>query len=94
MSGLKDVTEFARHAFRAEFLTPAGIINLIWQVCVLTVVVVLGLADLWQAIARTWNSHYTTHLPSFLVLLPIWGGIMLACVLIVGLLTRRSAENH
>jgi hypothetical protein len=89
MSALRDLTEFARHAFRAEFLTAAGVINIVWQACILVLVGTLGVTDIWQAIARTWNPSYSTGLPSLIVVIPVWGGIMLACIFIVGLLTPR-----
>jgi hypothetical protein len=84
------VIEFARHALRAEFLTPAGVINLVSLFSFFVLILSLGLLDVIQAIVRTWDSSYTTGSESFLLLCGLYALVMLLCVLIVGLLTRRT----
>ncbi len=87
---IRAVIEFARAAIDAEYLTPAGVINLIGLFILFIVIVVLGLADLWQALVRTWNKGYETGLPSPLSCGILFATVLLLCTLIVGLLYRRA----
>ena len=81
------VINFAREAVRAEVMTPTGILNAIWILVVLVLVSVVGLADLYQVVVRTWITDYESGLPSFLWMLLTAGGLTLACIVIVGLFT-------
>jgi hypothetical protein len=82
------VREFAREALRSEFLTPAGVINLIGLFAVFVLLLAAEATGAWEALVRTLDSSYRAGGPSFFWLLLTFVGTLLACVLIVGLLTR------
>jgi hypothetical protein len=70
-------------------MTPAGVLNALWMFMTFLLVSAIGLADLYQAAVRTVNDEYESGLPSFIWVLLVYGGLNLACVVTVGLLTRR-----
>jgi flagellar biosynthesis protein FlhB len=88
MNRLRLILDFAREAFRAEFMTPAGVINVILVFLCFVLVSAMGLGDAWQILVRTVKADYESGMPAFAWLLLEFALIGLACVLIVGLLTR------
>jgi ABC-type arginine transport system permease subunit len=85
---LDALREIARDALRAEFMTPAGVVNLLGLLAALILVIAVGASDLFQAVIRTFESGYSTGLPSVVVLLILYFAAMLLCVIILGLLAR------
>jgi hypothetical protein len=88
VSRLQLILGFAREAFRAEFMTPAGVVNVILVFLCFVLVSAMGLGDVWQVLVRTVKADYVSGMPAFQWLLLEFALIGLACVFIVGLLTR------
>ena len=74
-----------RDALKAEGTTSAGRVNFLGTFLAFVLIAAAGLLDVWQAIVRTWNDHYTAGAPSLLTLLVVFGVIFLACTLILAL---------
>lgn len=90
MDNKNAVIQFARHALRAEFLTPAGVINLVSLFSVFILILSLSILDIIQALVRIWDASYTTASDSLMWLVALYLGAMLLCVFIVGLVTPRK----
>jgi len=87
---LREILDFARHALRAERLTPAGVLNLVGLLAALGITLSIGILDLFQALVRIFVRDYSAGLPTLEVMFLLYILCMTLCVVIVGLLTRRS----
>jgi hypothetical protein len=86
---LQAVTEFARRALEAERLTAAGRVNVLGMFGLFLIIAGGALLDLAQVIGRIFDSDYETGGPSLVALLAEFGGLVLLCTVIVGLLDSR-----
>jgi hypothetical protein len=88
VSKLKEVTSFARAAFKAEFMTPAGVLNALWMFMTFVLVSGAALGGLYQEIVRATRGEYESGPPAFIWLLVVYGFLSFVCIGIVGFLTR------
>lgn len=87
---LRLAAAFARRALEAERITAAGRINLLGLFGVFVIISGSAIFDVIQPVGRLFDSKYESGSPSLVALLLIFGGLLILCVLIVGLLDDRS----